>query len=401
MSIVEPGSLGARLTARVRAILTAPAATWDEIEQEPASLPGLYLTYVMPLAAIGPVAGFIGAVVFGNPKDGVSFRPPVLNALGAGIAAYLTTLVGVFLLAVVINVFAPSFGATRDQVQALKVAAYSGTAAWLAGIFLIFPPFGPLAFLAGIYSLYLLHLGLPKLMKSARGKTAAYVVLAVVSAILINLVVTAVIQPIKRMGEDASAAAAVTTVPASPNNAVDMAKLEAAGDQIAAAAERARDIEPTDPEVLKTFLLAAAAGYPRTALRAGSLGATGVSGASAEARYAQGDGTFTLTITDLGEAGALAGIATAFNVQSSTESGRRYDKIGQTPEGRMSTESYDSASKHGSYGVLVAERFMVQAEGDAVPMVSLKAAVGGVDMGRLQVLAKPRPRPGKPVPPAG
>ena len=77
MSIVEAGSMGARLTKRVRAILTAPATTWDEIEQEPASLAGLYLTYVMPLAAIGPVAGFIGAVVFGNPKDGVAFRPPV------------------------------------------------------------------------------------------------------------------------------------------------------------------------------------------------------------------------------------------------------------------------------------------------------------------------------------
>lgn len=397
MSIVEPGRQGARLTARVRAILTEPSATWDVIEREPASLTGLYLSYVMPLTAIGPVAGFIGAVVFGNPKDGVSFRPPVLSAFGAGIAAYLTTLAGVFLLAVVINAFAPSFGATRDRGQALKVAAYSGTAAWLAGIFLVFPPFGPLVFLAGIYSLYLLYLRLPKLMKPAPGKTAAYVVLAVGAAILINLVVTAVIQPIKRMGEDLSAAATVT----SPRSAIDMGKLEAAGAQISAAAERARATEPTDPEVLKTFLAAEAAGYPRTALRAGSVGTSGGARASVEASYARGDGTFTLTITDLGEAGALAGIATAFNVQSSTESGRRYDRIGQTPEGRMSTESYDSASRHGSYGLLVAERFMVQAEGDAVPMASLKAAVAGIDLNRLQVLASPRPAPDKRVPPEG
>ena len=123
MSIVEPGSVGARLTARVRAILLEPKATWDVIDQEPASLTGLYLTYVMPLAAIGPVAGFIGAVVFGNPKDGVAFRPPVLNALGAAVAAYVATLIGVMMLAVLINAFAPPFGATRNQVQALKVAA--------------------------------------------------------------------------------------------------------------------------------------------------------------------------------------------------------------------------------------------------------------------------------------
>lgn len=388
MSAVEPRSPGKRLFTRVRAILTAPAVTWDEIDQEPATLAGLYLTYVMPLAAIGPVAGFIGVMVFGNPKDGVAFRPPVLHALGAGVAAYLTTLLGVMMLAVVINAFAPPFGAQRNQVQALKVAAYSGTAGWLAGVAFIFPPFALLAFLAGIYSLYLLYLGLPKLMKPARGKTAAYVVLAVVATVLISLVVTAVLQPIRRMGEDAGAAAAVTTVPASGGRSVDIAKLEAAGDQIAAAAERARDIVPTDPEVLEALLPATAAGYPRTAVRAGSVGAGGSSGASAEASYAKGDGTYTLTITDLGEAGALAGVATAFNVQSSTESGRRYDRIDQTPEGWMTTESYDNVSKHGSYGLLVAERFMVQAEGDAVPMTSLKAAVGEIDKGRLEVLAK-------------
>ena len=396
MSIVEPGSTGARLSARVRAILTAPAATWDEIEREPASLPGLYLGYVMPLAAIGPVAGFVGAVAFGNPKDGVAFHPPVLNALGSAVAAYLTTLVGVMMLAVVINAFAPPFGAVRDQVQALKVAAYSGTAIWAAGLFFLFPPLGPLVFFVGIYSLYLLYLGLPRLMKPSRDKTAAYLVLAVISAILINLVVTAVTRPIKRMGEDASAAAAVTTVPAG----VSVSRLEAVGAQLAAAREQG-PIEPADPQVLRALLPAAAAGYPRTAIRAGSLSANGLAGGSAEASYAKGEGSYTLTITDLGEAGALAGVATAFNVQASSETGRRYDRVDSTPEGRMTTESYDRASRHGSYGLLVAERFMVQAEGDAVPMESLKAAVSAIDLARLEALARVRPAPDRPVPPGG
>lgn len=383
MSVVEPGSTGARLTARVRAILIHPKVTWDEIDSEPASLGGLYLTYVMPLAAIGPVAAFIGAMAFGNPRDGVAFRPPVLNALGAGITAYVATLAGVFLLAAVINAFAPSFGATRDRVQALKVSAYSGTAAWLAGVVLVFPPFALLALLAGIYSLYLLYLGLPRLMKPARGKTAAYVVLAVAAAILINLAVSAIASPIGRRGEAANAGGAVTA----PGG---VSKLEAAGAQAAAVAEQARNnpIQATDPEVLKSLLPKTAAGYPRTALRAGSVGSSVVTGVSAEATYAKGDGTYTLTITDLAEAGALAGVASAFNVATSTEDGRRYDRIDQTAEGRMTTESYDNASKHGSYGLLVAERFMVQAEGDAVAMADLKAAVSSLDLKRLEALAK-------------
>nr|QQZ49057.1 YIP1 family protein [Phenylobacterium glaciei] len=400
MSIVEPGSMGARLTARVRAILLEPKATWETIDQEPASLKGLYLTYVMPLAAIGPVAGFIGAVVFGNPKDGVAFHPPVLNALGAAVTAYLATLIGVMVLAVVINAFAPPFGATRNQVQAVKVAAYSGTAAWVAGIFLIFPPLAPLAFLAGIYSLYLLYLGLPRLMASARGKTAAYVVLAVAVSILINLVVTAIAAPIKRVGEGASAAGAVTAVPASRSHSVDMSKLEAAGEQLSAAAARAKDLEPIDPEVLKSFLPATAAGYRRTALRAGSLGSDGVSGSRPRPATPRAMGPIPSPSPTWARPAPWPELPRPSTwspppraVGAMTGSAR--------PRGRMSTESYDNASKHGSYGVLVAERFMVQAEGDAAPMASLKAAVSGIDLARLQVLAKPRPDPDRPVPPAG
>jgi hypothetical protein len=54
----------------------------------------------------------------------------------------------------------------------------------------------------------------------------------------------------------------------------------------------------------------------------------------------------------------------------------------------MTQESYDRTTKHGEYGVLVGQRFMVHAEGDGVTMDELKAAVGAVDAGRLEGLAK-------------
>ena len=80
-------------------------------------------------------------------------------------------------------------------------------------------------------------------------------------------------------------------------------------------------------------------------------------------------------------------MAGAFNVQSSNESNGKYEKVGKV-DGRLTQESYDKASKHGEYSVLVADRFMIQAEGDGVSVDDLKAAVNAVGVSRLESLAK-------------
>ena len=48
------------LIERVQAILLKPSPTWDVIEGETPSVQSLYTSYIMPLAAIGPVASAIG-----------------------------------------------------------------------------------------------------------------------------------------------------------------------------------------------------------------------------------------------------------------------------------------------------------------------------------------------------
>src|SRR3546814_4593139 len=68
------------------------------------------------------------------------------------------TIVGVFLFALIIDWLAPRFGGTSSRVQAVKVAAYSATAGWVAGIFALVPSLAMLSIL-GLYSLYLLYLG--------------------------------------------------------------------------------------------------------------------------------------------------------------------------------------------------------------------------------------------------
>jgi hypothetical protein len=180
------------LTERVKNILLQPAQEWAVIEREPTTVSDLYKSYIMPLAAIGPVASVIGLSVIGVNLPGVGmYRATLTAALGQAIVSYLLGLAGVYVLALVIDALAPSFQGTKNDLQALKVAAYSSTAAWLAGVFMLIPPLGFLQ-IVGLYSLYLLYLGLPMLMRTPQEKALVYTLVVVIAAVVIFAVIGAV-----------------------------------------------------------------------------------------------------------------------------------------------------------------------------------------------------------------
>jgi hypothetical protein len=168
-----------------REILLHPKQEWMRIEKEPTSVGDLYRKYIAPLAAIGPVAAIIGWSVFGIgvPFAG-RYRMPLGSALASGVARYVLALIGVFVLALIIDSLAPSFSGQKSRTQALKVAAYASTAAWCAGIFALVPPLAFLGIL-GLYSLYLLYSGLPVLMKVPQDRAAGYTLVVVICAIVL------------------------------------------------------------------------------------------------------------------------------------------------------------------------------------------------------------------------
>jgi hypothetical protein len=159
------------------------------IETEPTTPAALYTGYVMPLAAIGPVAQVIGYTVFGITVPFLGrFRVPIGSAITTAIVTYILTLIGTYLLGLIIDGLGPTFGAQRNPTQALKVAAYSSTPVWLAGVFALVPALGWLQIL-GLYSVYLLYLGLPTLMKVPRDKAAGYTVVVIVASIVLFMLI--------------------------------------------------------------------------------------------------------------------------------------------------------------------------------------------------------------------
>ena len=175
---------------RVKNLLLQPKVEWPVIDAEPHTVQGLYTQYVMILAAIGPVAAFIGYSLIGVSGFGFSYRVPIAAGLAHMVMSYLLTLGSVYVMALVIDALAPTFGGTKNFMQAFKVAAFAPTAAWIAGIFAIIPMLGILA-LVGLYSVYLLYLGLPLLMKVPSEKAVPYLVVLVVVFIVVGVVIAA------------------------------------------------------------------------------------------------------------------------------------------------------------------------------------------------------------------
>jgi hypothetical protein len=176
------------LINRVKSILLTPKQEWGVIETESATVGSLYTGYIIPLAAIPALAGFIGMSLIGYGGLGTSLRIPIGTGLTWALVRYCGALVGVYVLALIIDGLAPTFGGQKNQIQALKVAAYSATAAWVAGIFSILPALSILGIL-GLYSLYLLFLGLPALMKPPADKAFGYTMIVVVSAVVVFLII--------------------------------------------------------------------------------------------------------------------------------------------------------------------------------------------------------------------
>ena len=175
---------------RVKKILLTPDSEWTVIAGESTPPAALMTGYVLPLAAVSAIAAFIGGSLIGQNLALLGYyRVPVATGLGVAVVSIVMAAIGVFLVSMVIDALAPTFGAQKNSAQALKVAAYSATPAWVAGVFQILPVLGILAIIGALYCIYLLYLGLPRLMKCPQDKAVGYTAVVIVCVIVISLVV--------------------------------------------------------------------------------------------------------------------------------------------------------------------------------------------------------------------
>ncbi|HKY21800.1 MAG TPA: Yip1 family protein [Vicinamibacterales bacterium] len=403
------------IKTRVRNILLTPNTEWPVIADEPAPIGTIVTGYVMPLAAIGAIAGFIGGSLVGLSVPFLGrYRVPITTGLAGAALTFGFAIVGVFILAFIINALAPTFGAQKDSNKAFKVAVYSYTPAWVAGVLQIVPALGFLGVLAGLYGLYLLYLGLPALMKCPLDKAVGYTAVVVVCAIVLSIILMSigglVVAPAAlSMASASSSSSANTQFPAdSPlgqleaigrkleESGAKMEQAEKRGDaagQTAAAFEGlgallggGKRVDPVGLDQLKPLVPEQFAGLARRSSNAERNGVAGIMVAKAEASYGDGAGqSATLEITDAGGATGMLGLASWANLQGERENDQvseRTERIG----GRLVHQRMSKTGGTHEYNLIIGDRFIVTAKGNGIEFAALRTAVSNLDLQKLEAM---------------
>jgi hypothetical protein len=177
------------LIERVRGILLRPARTWRDVRAEPTTVRQLYVSYAAILAAIPAVAHVLGMTLVGVFFLGIRYRAPFMSAFGYAACFYLLSLAALSGYALIIDALAPVFRSEKGIIDALKIAVYSSTPAWISGVFLLFPALAPFALLLSLYGFYLLYTGLLPLKGTPGRYRAFYFLVLVIIGLLIFFII--------------------------------------------------------------------------------------------------------------------------------------------------------------------------------------------------------------------
>lgn len=396
----------AALFARVKNILLQPKTEWPKIAAEPATVGSLYSGYVVYLAAVPVLCTFIGSLVFGYGFGGVTYRPSFFAALTTAIVQYGLQLGGIYVFALIIDGLAPRFGGQKDSVSAFKLAAYAATASWLAGVFTLVPGLSVLTIL-GLYSLYLLYTGVPILMKVPAERALSYTAVIVIIGIVIGLLAAALTTCVLPNRGPALQGELSGELSLPGGVSVDVGKLDQAAKRMESMAKRmeqpnggtpsgepssgendAASLPQIAPDDLKALLPnSLPGGFARTELSTSAGGAAGFSFGTAKAIYTKGQARITVSLVDMGAVGALAALGSALGANATEETETSYAKMGQV-DGRMAMEKFNRETMDGTYGVIVNDRVLVEAQGNGVGIDALKSAVQVIDLGRVEALAR-------------
>lgn len=399
------------IVERVKAVLLKPRETWPVIDQEATDTGRIYKEYLLILAAIPAVAGFVGMSLIGMGGFGMSFRVPILAGLGNLIVGYVLTLLMVYVMALIANALAPTFGGEKNMLNAVKLIAFGSTASLVGGIFSLLPMLSMLGLLAALYSIYLIYTGIPVLMKSPTEKAAGYTAVLVVCGIVAGLVLASASALFGGMGRGPGAMMGSSDQPEltikTPDGEItlDTKKLEEAarkmeeagkrmeeaqakGDSAAAgkamgemlgAAMGGQGAKPFTPEELQKHVPQTLAGMERREFEARSDSAMGMSFSSVTAQYSKDDREIDVQVQDIGSVPALA-MAMGAWAQSTVnrETADEVERVFQR-DGVSFKEAYRKDGSSAELTMMLPNGVMVEARGSNMNMDALRDAVNGID----------------------
>jgi len=190
------------LVARVQGILLKPKEEWVKIKEESLPVSQLFTSYAMILAAIPAVAQFIGLGFIGRSRPFIGwYRYGAGRAFLYAVFLYVGHLAAVYILGLVINALAPTFSSDQNKDNDMKIAVFSMTPSWMAGVLYLIPYLGTLALLASLYGIYILYLGFnTPLMNTPKDKVVGYLIVSIIIAIVLTAIISLILGGIFLVG---------------------------------------------------------------------------------------------------------------------------------------------------------------------------------------------------------
>ena len=188
---------------RVKNILVSPKKEWGVIATEQQSMSSVLTTYVVPLSLIGAAATLIGWGLIGKSYGGFGYTFTVKGwdiGIKYAIISLVSTIVGFLITTFVVDVLAPSFGSEKNLDRSAQFVAYSYTPSLIAGILNILPSLALLVMVAGLYSIYLMYLGLGPVKKTPDDKRVVYLVISIVVLMVAYFVLGLILVSILGLG---------------------------------------------------------------------------------------------------------------------------------------------------------------------------------------------------------
>ena len=181
------------LLQRVINIIIKPHQEWHVIAGEQPGVMKLIGGYALILALIPAVSAFVKYGIIGFSYGGYTSRS-IASGLQTGLVQLCSAMIGVYLLAWIIDLLAPTFDSEKNFGRSLQLAVYASTPQWVAGILLLLSTgISMLIMVFGLYAIYLLAVGMPVMKGTPKDKLIGYVALTIVAMIVIGLVVALII----------------------------------------------------------------------------------------------------------------------------------------------------------------------------------------------------------------
>ena len=391
------------LWQRLYAILLSPRSVWPQIASEPATTGSLYRHWILWLAAIPPLASFLGYATFGLHMPFIgTLRPGFGTLIAQLLLSYAMGLLMVWILAWITAALAPSFGGRKNSLQALKAIAYAMTPIWVVGILQLLPILGLLTALLSLaalaYSVWHLHEGLIATLQAPRERAIGYTTVVAIIGMLLSWVLGLIVMA--SSGMQAMLTPSMAQISGRSNDRSGQVRQAAKGvasfgKALQQAANGVASSSPEQPlpsstvavslNQLKALLPKRSNGLKAvdTSAESSRLGNLQISSATTHFRAVSGWPTLQLSITDY--AGASGMLALIGLVQTEQQTAHGYQKTFRV-KNRPAKEQWNRQTQRGSFGLVVGGRFLVEAKGHAKTITTLRNAVLSVNLKKLQAM---------------